>query len=125
MGGSSSWDIATLEDTNAGRRRQAVGFAPRCDSIRERLPFRQMRPGMDLVLPERYHLGRPIGSGGAADVVLVEDRAGEPRRKALKLLRADVPRAQLDRFRSEFRLLASLSHPGLARVYEFGEIDKG
>ncbi|HEY3592850.1 MAG TPA: serine/threonine-protein kinase, partial [Polyangiaceae bacterium] len=67
---------------------------------------------------ERYRIVRPLGQGGMADVFLVEEEpTGELR--TLKQLRLDGPEL-LDAFRSEFALLAEVTHPRLTRVYDFG-----
>lgn len=72
-------------------------------------------------LPAGVRLVRHLGGGGSAEVLLVEQAGAEPPRRALKLLHADTPLPALSAFSREFRLLASLEHPALARVYEFGE----
>jgi len=76
-------------------------------------------------LPERYRLIRRIGGGATAEVFLAEDGADPGVRKAVKVLRAELGPALVASFRDEFRILASLDHPGIARVYEFGELGEG
>src|SRR5438552_18766993 len=76
-------------------------------------------------LPERYRGVRRLGGGGTAEVILVDDLAALPRKKALKVLRPHLPRALVQGFRDEFRILVSLEHPGLARVFDFGELADG
>src|SRR5689334_8210705 len=76
-------------------------------------------------LPARYRAVRRLGAGGAADVFVVEDAGSEPRLKALKVLRGGGASAFAAGFREEFRMLACLEHPGLARVYDFGELPDG
>jgi len=73
----------------------------------------------------RYELVRPLGSGGMGSVW--EARQSEPdRRVALKLVawqgRDDEARW---RFRHEAQVLAQLSHPAIATLYEVGESDLG
>jgi hypothetical protein len=70
----------------------------------------------------RYRLGRIIGSGGMGTVVLATDEL-LGRQVALKLLREDLAGDHrcLARFRQEARIAASLSHPGIASVYDFAE----
>ena len=70
----------------------------------------------------RYRLGRIIGSGGMGTVVLATDEL-LGRQVALKLLREDLAddHRALARFRQEARIAASLSHPGIASVYDFAE----
>ena len=64
-----------------------------------------------------------LGIGGFGEVYRVRDeRAGEAVR-ALKLQRIVGTDARvLESLQSEFALLASLSHPNLARVHDFGQI---
>jgi serine/threonine protein kinase len=72
----------------------------------------------------RYELGRPIGVGGMASVYLARDlRLDRP--VAVKLLGpsfAADPRA-VDRFRREARAAASLGHPNVVAVYDWGQDD--
>jgi serine/threonine protein kinase len=68
---------------------------------------------------------RRLGGGATAEVLHVEDDAAAPRDKALKVLRPELPAALVAAFRDEFRTLASLRHPGLAQVFDFGELPDG
>ena len=70
----------------------------------------------------RYRLGEVIGAGGMGTVVRASDEV-LGRQVALKLLREDLARDDraLARFRQEARIAASLSHPGIAAVYDFAE----
>lgn len=70
----------------------------------------------------RYRVVRKLGSGGMGTVYLAERVDGEVEQKvALKVVRAgaDVPGFQ-ERFLAERRILASLSHPGIARLLDAG-----
>ena len=74
-----------------------------------------------LILDDRYQLAEPIAAGGVGQVwraaYLLLDRE-----VAVKLLRpeyADHPDT-LERFRAEARHAGSLSHPCVARVYDYG-----
>ena len=67
----------------------------------------------------RYQVERRLGGGGMAEVFAALDRRLE-RPVALKVLRLADARAR-DRFEREVRLLASLDHPGLVRLYDAGE----
>jgi len=75
-----------------------------------------------LALAGRYRLEERIAAGGAGEVWRGYDMV-LARAVAVKLLRpeyAEHPEA-LARFRSEARHAASLSHPGIAQVYDYGE----
>jgi serine/threonine-protein kinase len=64
----------------------------------------------------RYRLEEQLGAGAMAEVWLaVDTQLG--RHVALKLLRADADPA---RFEREARAVASLSHPNICRLYDYG-----
>lgn len=68
----------------------------------------------------KYKVVRPLGKGGMSEVFEVEDPATGARR-ALKLYAyAGGDPAVRDRFLTEGRLLARLSHPGVVRVTDIG-----
>jgi serine/threonine protein kinase len=75
------------------------------------------------LLGNRYRLGERIAVGGMGSVYrAVDENLG--RQVAVKVLRrelADEP-AFLERFRREARAAAALSHPGVAGVYDYGEL---
>jgi serine/threonine-protein kinase len=73
-------------------------------------------------LKERYRLERPLGRGGMASVWLATDEVLE-RPVAVKVLSDTIASDPefLARFRREARVAASLSHPNLIGVYDFGE----
>ena len=75
------------------------------------------------VINNRYRVGRKLGHGGMGSVFLVEDTWREGRLLALKRVRKDRldPRT-IGILRNEFLALSPLSHPNLARVYDF-EVD--
>ncbi len=82
----------------------------------------------DAVLPERigsYEILHKIGEGGMATVF--EARQSNPRRVvALKVVKgAIVDTTLIRRFHFETKVLARLSHRGIARVYEAGETAEG
>jgi serine/threonine-protein kinase len=76
------------------------------------------------VLGDRYRLGERIAAGGMGSVYrAVDETLG--RQVAVKALRrelADDP-TFLERFRREARAAAALSHPGVAAIYDYGEVD--
>ncbi|MFL5617325.1 MAG: protein kinase domain-containing protein [Gemmatimonadaceae bacterium] len=72
-----------------------------------------------------YRVVRQIGRGGMARVFLAERADGQfAQHVALKLLRpgfdSDI---DVERFRAERQILASLSHPNIARLYDGGVTD--
>ena len=75
------------------------------------------------VLGDHYRLGERIADGGMGSVYrAVDESLGRP--VAVKVLRrelADDP-TFLERFRREARTAAALSHPGVAGVYDYGEL---
>lgn len=78
------------------------------------------------VLGGRYRLLAPIGTGASATVYAAEDVTLH-RRVAVKLLHAGLAadEAFLRRFRAEARAAASLSHPNVMRVFDWGEDEEG
>ena len=95
----------------AGAARAVLGDAP------------AYRPAVGSCGP--YRLLEPIGEGGTAVVYLAErDDLGSA--AAVKLLRhAWLSPMRRERFTSEQRTLASLNHPGIARLFDAGTLDDG
>jgi eukaryotic-like serine/threonine-protein kinase len=83
-----------------------------------------MNPDTDVVLGGRYQLGRRIAAGGMGEVWEATDEVLD-RRVAVKILRREYAddATFLERFRAEARHAASLSHHGIAAVYDYGEDD--
>ena len=74
------------------------------------------------LLADRYRLTRRIAVGGMGEVWEAEDnRLG--RTVAVKILKAELSGDPefLHRFRTEARTTASLNHPGIAAVHDYGE----
>ena len=83
-----------------------------------------MSPPDARVFANRYELGAEIGRGGMADVYLGHDTLLD-RRVAVKVLSpafADDP-VNRERFRREAQAVASLNHPNIVAVYDWGEED--
>ncbi len=74
------------------------------------------------VLADRYRLRVPIGAGASGQVYLADD-AILRRRVAVKVLHAGLAgdAGFLRRFRTEARLAASLNHPNVMTVYDWGD----
>ena len=73
------------------------------------------------LLQGRYRLGQCIAAGGMGEVWRARDLVlGRP--VAVKLLRPGyADHESLARFRAEARHAGSLSHPGIAQVYDYRE----
>jgi serine/threonine protein kinase len=74
------------------------------------------------MLADRYQLGELIATGGMGTVHrAIDTHLGRPVAvKILKRVLADDA-TFLERFRREARAAAAISHPGVARVYDYGE----
>jgi eukaryotic-like serine/threonine-protein kinase len=74
-----------------------------------------------------YRLLRAIGRGGTGTVYAADRVNGDfEQRLAIKILRRGLDTADvLERFRAERRILASLSHPNIASLYDGGATDDG
>ncbi len=76
------------------------------------------------VLGKRYRLLSALGTGASAHVFLAEDVSLQ-RHVAVKVLQPGLAtdEAFLKRFRAEARSVASLNHPHVLRVFDWGEED--
>jgi len=76
------------------------------------------------ILNGRYRVERQLARGGMAEVYLGQDLVLQ-RVVALKVLAGDLSRDPgfVERFRREARAAASLSHPNIVAVYDWGEAD--
>lgn len=74
------------------------------------------------LLAARYRLGRRIAVGGMSEVWQAEDTRLE-RQVAVKVLKPELSGdAEFrQRFHTEARMTASLSHPGIAAVHDYGD----
>ena len=74
----------------------------------------------------QYHLRERIGAGGMGEVYLAEHRLLK-RPCAVKLIRPEAmadPKTQA-RFEREVQMTASLSHPNIVEVYDYGRAEDG
>jgi eukaryotic-like serine/threonine-protein kinase len=78
------------------------------------------------VVGGRYRLLAPVGTGASSQVFAASDTR-LARRVAVKVLHPMLAadRAFLRRFRAEARLAASLDHPHIMRVFDWGEEEEG
>ena len=80
-----------------------------------------LTPG--LLLADRYRLTGRIAVGGMGEVWAADDTR-LARAVAVKILKSELTSDPefVDRFRAEARITASLNHPGIAAVYDYGEV---
>jgi eukaryotic-like serine/threonine-protein kinase len=81
--------------------------------------------GLSLVtLDGRYHIVERVAAGGMGEVFRAHD-AVLAREVAIKVLHRSLAADQsfVDRFRREARAAASLSHPNIVAVYDWGAVD--
>src|ERR687885_2874376 len=71
------------------------------------------------VIGGRYRLEQTVGRGGMSEVWLAQDLELD-RPVALKLLAPNADRARFDR---EARAAASLAHPNITQLYDYGEAE--
>ncbi|WP_225755743.1 serine/threonine-protein kinase [Actinotalea sp. Marseille-Q4924] len=83
-----------------------------------------MKPTEGIALGDRYRLGTRIAVGGMGEVWAAHDTA-LGRDVAVKVLREEFAgdAGFLERFRTEARNSAQLSHPNIAALYDYGEQD--
>jgi serine/threonine-protein kinase len=72
------------------------------------------------LLAGRYQLEQELGRGGMATVFLAMDLRLS-RRVAVKLMHAGTDGRRAERFRREAELVASLKHPNVLEIHDFGE----
>ena len=74
----------------------------------------------------QYRLGRRIGSGGMGDVYLAEHQLLK-RPCAVKLIRpGELKKAgTIKRFEREVRINATLSHPNIVEIFDYGRTEDG
>ena len=83
-----------------------------------------MSTRVGVTLSNRYRLQRHIATGGMGSVwEAVDTTLG--RQVAVKVLKAEFSSDPefIERFRAEARTVAQLNHPGIASVYDYGEVD--
>lgn len=101
--------------------RAAARFCPRCGY----LLLKQLTPGAELADGD-YQIVRSISKGGMGAVYLARDRRAFERLCVVKQMLdyydpgdPDERRRAQQRFEEEGRTLATLSHPGIPRIYAF------
>jgi serine/threonine protein kinase len=74
------------------------------------------------LLGDRYEFERVLGRGASAVVFRVRNRRLN-RPEALKVLSNSFGAESVARFEAEARLVASLDHPNIVRLYDYGEVN--
>lgn len=94
-------------------------------------PLRTTLPGTQL-LAERYFIEKRLGRGAMGQVYLARDENLGTRRVAVKTVRQDILNSEdlaegeaIARFEREARSAASISHPNIVDVTDFGETKDG
>ena len=77
-----------------------------------------------VIINDRYEIHKRVGRGGMADVFLARDRLLD-RQVAIKVLFPEfaVDPNFVERFRREAQSAASLSHPNIVSVYDWGKYE--
>ncbi len=74
-------------------------------------------------LGARYEYLRRLGRGGAGEVFLARDTAHDRLVSFKRIDCRSFDAETLDQFRKEFRVLAAIEHPGIARARDFGFVE--
>lgn len=74
-----------------------------------------------LAFQDKYEIIRRLGQGGYSEVFECRNLQTE-RLVAVKILQRTKNSVELKRFQNEAKLLSSLSHPNIVRVFEFGVV---
>ncbi|PKN53879.1 MAG: hypothetical protein CVU56_29535, partial [Deltaproteobacteria bacterium HGW-Deltaproteobacteria-14] len=80
-------------------------------------------PALPLLLG-RFQLLRKLGSGALGEMWQASDSMAQDEPIAIKIFRP-APGASIDEFKAEFRDLATLRHPNLVRIRDFGLVEEG
>lgn len=83
-------------------------------------------PLLGTTLADRYHMLGRLGEGAFGIVYEAEQRSPVTRRVAIKVIKPGMDsKAVVARFRAEEQALAVMNHPGIARVFDAGETERG
>jgi serine/threonine-protein kinase len=113
-------EFAKLLKEARGLRKET--HTPPASGVMERAAKEMQNEDPALVAGTPYRVIRTIGEGSSG-VVYEAEHVELGRRVALKVLGATNSSAKdaIDRFRREARAIASLSHPNLVQLYDFGK----
>ena len=112
ISGTSADDAETTLDTPSAPGGAAAGKSSLATDA-------FIQPG--LVINGRYRVDRLLARGGMGGVYRVDDQLFPGRPTALKIFLHPL-RNTVELFRAEFKTMASLRHPNVARVYDFEQV---
>lgn len=125
-------ELARLETSDAElatRLRKLIRAHQRAESALGGLDSATWSEPDDLQVGDRlgpYRLERELGEGGFGRVWLAEQSEPVRRSVALKVLKAGMDsREVVARFQAERQALARMEHPGIAKVYDAGQTERG
>ncbi len=106
VGGPLSLDVSQLGQ-----------LSDRSPSLQDLVPGKEIGP---------YRLERLLGEGGFGLVFLAQQQQPVKRQVALKVIKAGMDTQEvIRRFEAERQALASMDHPNISTVYDFGATDRG
>ncbi len=121
-----------LSDNPEGEKPQdaPTGQGPQSCSVYWKLDGKDQAPAIKAAkardLIGHYRLQQLLGEGGMGQVYLAEQTEPVKRTVALKLIRRGMDtREVVARFESERQVLALMSHPSIARVFDAGTAEDG
>ena len=113
-------EVLSLLDAQTMQLQRASGPVA---TLLANLPDTQLKPGDRL---DGWQLGERVASGGMGSVFVADRADGLFRhRVAIKLLRGFAGPLAAQRLAAERQILASLQHPGIARLYDGGTTPTG
>jgi tetratricopeptide (TPR) repeat protein/predicted Ser/Thr protein kinase len=122
---SQSWSELVGAGATVEVDRSAVGTPPDLGDGSDR-PDRPPEWQTGDVLNGRYRVLASLGHGGMGRVYRVSDGLHPERDLALKSLASSfLVAARVDLFKAEFRTMSELTHPHIARVYDFETLAAG
>ena len=106
-----------------------LGHADHCPPYLQTGAFARRLPAPSYEIGKRigsYRIAGVLGEGGMGIVLRAEQLEPIRREVAIKVVRLEAAtREVVDRFASELRALAALSHPHIAHVHDAGTTDEG
>lgn len=120
--GSTALNPTVGESLKKSELRDAIGrqtefFEPRISDVDPAVELQQLQHSF----PDRYRLQKRIAAGGSGAVYLGYDQQLD-REVAVKILIRDSMRDR-QRFHREAKILASLEHANVVRVFDFGSLE--